>query len=1026
MKLLIVDDHDTNLKLLRVQLEIEDHSVVEAGNGVEALEVLARETVDGVISDILMPRMDGYRLCLEVRRDARLHQLPFVLYTSTYNSPADRKLAESAGADAYIEKPAPTRALLDAIEAAAQRSHPLRSAALSEEIEAPVLKQYSESLIRKLEDKSLELARAHEGLVQVERRLSGLVESAMDAIIAVDEQHCILLFNAAAGQLFGVAPAAAIGRSLNDFLPQRFRDAHTRQIDVFSREGQRERPMTGRTVWAMHSNGTEFPIEATISKLSTSQGRIFTVFIRDMTERHRSQQALARSEAGLRRAQDLARLAHLASSEGGRIVSWSPTLPHLLGLDADGDIPLDLQAWAEHVHADDRERFLERVAQLDLDDSRRDIEYRMIVGGRTVTLRQVMEPVPPGSRESTAGATWCFHTVQDVTEQKKTEARILRLNRVHSMLSGTNGLIVRVRERDDLFRGACRLAVDAGNFLRAWIGLLQDDGSLRIAAQYGGADEFFSALAALVSNGDWSRTAIARVVLAGQPYVSNDLKNDPNVLTRDYAVTSGSRSMAAFPLLQAGRTIGAMMLHSQTPDFFDDEELSLLGELARDISFALEHLQTAAQLRYLDDFDAVTGLPNRRQFIERLSQRIDAGGDKADMLAVLLVDLVRFRHINESLGRAGGDDLLKEVAARVKACNATVACVGAGVFALLVSDRHSAAEMARTVEDYAARCFGDVLTVQGSELRLGVRTGVAVFPTDGADAETLLRNAEAALRRAKSRNVPCVFYAPEMDARAAETLAMETKLRRAIERNEFVLHYQPKVRFSDMRISGVEALIRWQDPENGLIPPIRFIPILEESGLIGIVGHWALRQSMADHRRWRDAGLGALRVAVNVSPLQLQHPDFTASIGEVIALDGGAALKLEITESVLMENLERNAAALAQIRALGVDIAIDDFGTGYCSLAYLAKLPVTSLKIDRTFVNGMTEGPEGMAIVSSIIALAHALRLRVVAEGVETEEQARLLRLLACDEAQGYLYSRPVTADAIEALLKAGGRLPQA
>jgi EAL domain-containing protein (putative c-di-GMP-specific phosphodiesterase class I) len=265
-----------------------------------------------------------------------------------------------------------------------------------------------------------------------------------------------------------------------------------------------------------------------------------------------------------------------------------------------------------------------------------------------------------------------------------------------------------------------------------------------------------------------------------------------------------------------------------------------------------------------------------------------------------------------------------------------------------------------------------------------------------------------------------------MNARAAEALALESKLRRAIERQEFVLHYQPKIKFSDGRICGLEALIRWQDPEQGLIPPIRFTSVLEEAGLIGAVGQWALGQAMADCRRWRDAGLGTLRVAVNVSPLQLHQPDFSAQITDAVTVAGGGLLELEITESVIMDNVERNVAMLKEIRALGVTIAIDDFGTGYSSLAYIALLPVTSLKIDRAFVTGMTQGPEGWTMVSSIIALAHALKLKVVAEGVETEEQAQMLRLLSCDEAQGFLFSRPVPASEIEAMLRSGDPLPVA
>ncbi len=265
-----------------------------------------------------------------------------------------------------------------------------------------------------------------------------------------------------------------------------------------------------------------------------------------------------------------------------------------------------------------------------------------------------------------------------------------------------------------------------------------------------------------------------------------------------------------------------------------------------------------------------------------------------------------------------------------------------------------------------------------------------------------------------------MFYAPHLNARAAEALGIDSKLRRAIERRGFVLHYQPKLTLLDRCICGVEALIRRQDPERELVPPMQFIPVLEECALIGPVGEWALRQALIDKDRWRAAGFARPCVAVNVSPLQLRKTDFAEVVGDILATGEVGRLELEITESVMMEDVDRNIGVMRKIRALGVSIAIDDFGTGYSSLSYIARLPVTSLKIDRTFVTGMTLGPEGMSIVPSIIALAHSLNLKVVAEGVETEEQAGMLRLLRCDEAQGYLFSKPVPCEAIEDMLRRG------
>jgi EAL domain-containing protein (putative c-di-GMP-specific phosphodiesterase class I) len=295
---------------------------------------------------------------------------------------------------------------------------------------------------------------------------------------------------------------------------------------------------------------------------------------------------------------------------------------------------------------------------------------------------------------------------------------------------------------------------------------------------------------------------------------------------------------------------------------------------------------------------------------------------------------------------------------------------------------------------------------------------VALFPDDGADTDSLFRNAEVALKKAKSSSECCLFYTQSMNELVAGKLTLENQLRQALRRGEFVLHYQPKVNLISGRMSSVEALIRWNKPDAGLVPPGHFIPILEEIGLIQEVGRWAMGQASLDYRRWHAAGLQPVRIAVNVSALQLRNRSFLGDIRQLIESHDQAAagLELEITESLIMEDVKHSISSLQALRALGLTIAIDDFGTGFSSLSYLSKLPVDTLKIDRSFVIDMTVTPEGLALVSTIINLAHALKLKVVAEGVETEEQARLLRLLNCDEMQGYLFSKPIAAEAFERL----------
>ena len=425
------------------------------------------------------------------------------------------------------------------------------------------------------------------------------------------------------------------------------------------------------------------------------------------------------------------------------------------------------------------------------------------------------------------------------------------------------------------------------------------------------------------------------------------------------------------------------------------------------------------KLDYLAYYDSITGLANRNLFLERLAQytrNAISGGNK---LAMGLIDLERFKNINDSLGRPVGDALLRQVAAwltRDAGDANLLARVGADHFAIVLPEAKWDGDLARLLDKMRQAFMDHSFHLDNAVLRIAFKAGVAVFPEDGIAADTLLKNAEAALTKAKATGEPYLFYTRALSEALYGKLTMENQLRQALDKGEFVLHYQPKVNLVSGKLTGTEALIRWNDPHSGLVSPWRFIPILEETGLIHEVGRWALHKAIEDYRRWHDKGLPAVRIAVNVSPMQLRHRGFVAEIRDATGIGTHAAtgLELEITESLIMEDVQHSIASLRAIRAMGVSIAIDDFGTGYSSLSYLSKLPVDTLKIDRSFVVDMTTGPEGLALISTIIALSHSLKLKVVAEGVETEEQANLLRSLRCDEMQGYLFSKPVPADIFE------------
>ena len=520
---------------------------------------------------------------------------------------------------------------------------------------------------------------------------------------------------------------------------------------------------------------------------------------------------------------------------------------------------------------------------------------------------------------------------------------------------------------------------------------------------------------------------VTRALREKAAIVCNDIDADPRMARwREAALRRGYRSMVVFPLQVGEKVLGVLLLYASEQQFFDTEEMRLLTELAGDVSFALDHLEKEERLNYLAYYDSLTGLANSTLFHERLVQFIDAAAREQRRLALLVVDVDRFRIINDTLGRQAGDELLKQIAGRFPAGRSDpgrYARIGTNRFAIVIPEVTSDEEIARRVERVQKEIFGPPFQVSGTELRVSAKIGIALYPADGADAEALLRNAEAALSKAKASGERYLFYTQKLTERIAQKLTLENKLRQALEQDEFVLHYQPKVELDARRIGGVEALIRWQSPELGLVPPMQFIPLMEETGMILEVGAWALQRAVFDHKRWLDQGMSTPRIAVNVSPIQLRQQDFVDTVRKAVAAGAAAVgIDLEITESLIMQDIEENIEKLKAIRDLGVNIAIDDFGTGYSSLGYLAKLPVQSLKIDRAFIDTMLADPDNMSLVSTIISLAHSLRLTVVAEGVETEEQAKMLRLLRCDQMQGYLFSRPVPFEAMTALLRPRGQ----
>jgi diguanylate cyclase (GGDEF)-like protein/PAS domain S-box-containing protein len=612
----------------------------------------------------------------------------------------------------------------------------------------------------------------------------------------------------------------------------------------------------------------------------------------------------------------------------------------------------------------------------------------------------------------------------DITERKLQEEKILRLSRIERVLSGVNSAIVRIRNRDELLREACRIAVEDGGFALAWIGLMDEATHEPRPRASMGEDQDLAQLqrVSLQDNGPGGNGALDSAFRSGTPLVVNDLAQSADEAGRAELLRRGFAAYAILPLSMDHQTIGSLNLYARETGFFDQDEMKLLLDLAGDVSFALSAMAREEKLNYLAYYDVLTGLPNRQLFQQRVDQFVSVASQTGGTVALLLLDLQRFSIVNTTLGRHAGDAILKEVAQRLRHAledRHPVARLGGDTFGIVLAGNEQGLDIAHIIDRTLVPAVSAPLSLAGHELRPALRCGIAVFPADAGHAEALLRNAEAALKKAKSSADTYVFYAPQMNARVAEKLDMENRLRVAVAGAQFVLHYQPKVDVMTNRVTGLEALLRWNSPQHGIVLPDEFIPLLEETGLILDVGRSILKQAVADHNGWRSAGLTPPRIAINMSSLNLREAGFTGEVQRIASQNGTGALQLdlEITESLIMDDMERSIAKLEAIKSAGIGIAIDDFGTGYSSLSYIARLPVNALKIDRSFIAGMTGSPHHMTIVSTIISLAHCLNLKVVAEGVETEEQLKLLRLLRCDEMQGYLYSRPLPPDAVRRLI---------
>ncbi|HEV2702374.1 MAG TPA: EAL domain-containing protein [Steroidobacteraceae bacterium] len=612
-------------------------------------------------------------------------------------------------------------------------------------------------------------------------------------------------------------------------------------------------------------------------------------------------------------------------------------------------------------------------------------------------------------------------------ERKRQELQIARLTRVLRMLSGINGAVIRIRDRAALFNEACRLAVMVGGYPIAVALLKQSDGpGLDVVASNGLERATVERLRAAVSTSIPNETSIVgQVIVKGRFVVCDETtKLDVGDALNFVLQRISSRRAVTLPLLLDSTVWGVLILVAPDSRALIEEELAMLHEVAANLSFALQFLQKDNEVRFLAYFDPNTGLAKRRLFCDRLG-RLISGSRGAARCAVAVFDIEKLSVINDSFGRHIGDRLLQLVSERLRSGfhhTEFVAHLGGGTFAVALGSASGSSDPLATLQERLGAIFGRPFDIELRSIPAIIKTGVAVGPEDGTSADVLVQNAEAALGDARAGGHRLVQFSNVQRSAVVGRLALEHKLRLAIERKEFELHYQPEFNARTRRIDSVEGLIRWRSPDEGVVSPAAFLSVLESTGLIATVGEWVIRQAAEDVQNWRRLGLPKVRIAVNVSPRELRYPQFAKRFLQLNHECGAGSLDIEITEGALLDDSDVAVRELKALRESGVRIAIDDFGTGYSSLSRLSDLPIDTLKIDKTFTTRLFTDSLGPTLVSTIITLAHAIGMTVVAEGVETEQQLKILCDLGCDHLQGYFLSQPLPSKQLIELLAENDR----
>ncbi|MDP9606454.1 UNVERIFIED_ORG: diguanylate cyclase (GGDEF)-like protein [Variovorax paradoxus] len=775
---------------------------------------------------------------------------------------------------------------------------------------------------------------------------------------------------------------------------------HSWLVEVEQDENQVFGPLDKAIPWSIVLVGlaTSMLLAGIVFSLTTSRSRA-QVLANKMTSHLRV------SERQWKDAQQLASLGSWTLDPETGALQCSEEAQRILGF-GDDSPPSDLHALLSRVPALERPAVRRQIARVFHSTERSEFEHRLSLPDGTERWLHV---IAQSTEED--GRTLVRGTVRDATQPRKDALRQKLEYKIARLLAGDG--------RAETVMG---LALEAICTDLCWdcgaLWSVGEDGLVRCDAAWHAEDKD-PAVTRFVRDsrlreyrpGEGSlgrawKTGVVRV----------DTQASPGHFARDaMAREAGLTTGLIVPMVATNATM-ALELFSSRLAVMEAETLESLRVIALQIAQYKQRKLAERSLRFMASHDGLTGLFNRAALQDELARAIRRSNRSQKQFAVLFVDLDRFKHINDTLGHGAGDEMIRICGERLTAMlNGTdvVARFGGDEFVLLLEDLDSANDAAVLAEKVLA-CCAEPFVIEGRELHVSASVGVSIYPENGGDAEALLKNADTAMYHAKGKGRNTYrFYAAKMNARSTEQLMLESALRRALERGELEMHYQPKLNLQTQRIVGVEALMRWHHPVLGMVPPVQFIPIAEELGLIVSMGRWALEQACADALAWQKHGLPQVLISVNLSPRQFESRTLVADVKAVLDASGldPSLLELEITESAMMANPEHAVELLRAIRDIGVGLAIDDFGTGYSSLSHLKHFPLSTVKIDRSFINDLSQDADARALIDGIITLAHGLRMKVVAEGIEAAAQLEFLRSRGCDEAQGYWLCKPVPAD---------------